>query len=425
MNATALPPLPARTLRGGDVVTDLVPLLEQQRAQTMDLVLQRSQLALHKGMLIIGGAEPQLLDDGVYDVNGAYRLTDQAHRQLAALFDIPWRYYARMLWGGDKEAHNLALLDQNVGSWAGRSSKKVLLRTLWGQDPEYPEAMGLVRAVLSSRYGARDNLPTIMSLLHGMRDGGIAADNIVGCDLSDDRLYVHVVAPEIAVAAPALLASYTPAGRPELPQVWDHGPGAGIVGQGPGQWQDLNPNHVIQAGLVVTNSETGKGKLKVIPRFRILRCMNGLQVTKDAMEKVHLGTDMPEGVVAWSAETEAKYDGLVRSQITDAVRSFLNEEYLAGVVRRLEEEAGVELSNPQETVEQVSTKLGYTEAEKVDVLAHFIKGGQCTAGGVMNAVTRKAQDIEDVDRAHEFEATGIEAMRLAGKLEPAIAAKRN
>lgn len=424
MNAIQLPALPRRTMRGGDLVTDLVPLLEQHRTQTMDLVLSRGQLAMHSGQLIIGGTEPQITEDGVYEVNGAYRLTDQAHRQLAGLFDIPWRYYARMLYGTDNDLHNLSLLDANVGSWANRSSKKVLLRCLWGTDPSHPEAMGIVRAVLSSRYGARDNLPTVMALLHGMRDGGIAADNIVGCDLSDDRLYVHVVAPEIAVAAPTLLASYTPEGRPELPQVWDH-PGAGVVGEGPGEWQDLNPNHVIQAGLVVTNSETGKGKLKVIPRFRILRCMNGLQVTKDAMEKVHLGSDMPEGVVAWSAETEAKYDGLVRSQITDAVRTFLNRDYLAGVVARLEEEAGVELSNPQETIEQVSTKLGYTEAEKVDVLAHFIKGGQCSAGGLMNAVTRKAQDIEDVDRAHDFEATGIDAMRLAGKLEPAIAAKRN
>lgn len=416
--AVQLPPLPPRSLRGGDVVTDLVPLLEQQRAQAMDLVLSRSQLAMHDGMLIVGGAEPQMHEDGVYDVNGAYRLTDNAHRQLAALFDIPWRYYSRMLYGTDKALHNLELLGQNVGSWAGRDPKKVLLRILWGSDPAHPESMGVVRAVLSSRYGARDNLPTVIALLQGMRDGGISAENIVGCDLSDDRLYVHVVAPEIAVAAPALLAGYTPAGRPELPQVFDHGPGAGFA------YVDLNPNHVIQAGLVITNSETGKGKLKVTPRFRILRCMNGLQVTKDAMAKVHLGADMPEGVVVWSEETNARYDGLVRSQITDAVTSFLSEDYLAATVRRLEEEAGVELSNPQETVEQVSTKLGYTDSEKVDVLAHFVKGGQCTAGGVMNAVTRVAQDIDDVDRSHDFEATGIDAMRLAGQLEPAIAAKR-
>lgn len=420
MAAQLMPPVPARSMRGGEIAS-LVLLLEQQRTQTMDLVVSRSQLALHDGMLIIGGTDPQITSDGVYDVNGAYRLTDQAHRQLAGIFDIPWRYYARMLYGTDSELHNLALLDTNVGSWAGRSNKKVLLRTLWGSDPDHPDSCGIVRAVLSSRYGQRDNLPTVMALLTGMRDGGLAADNIIGCDLTDDRLYIHVVAPEIAVAAPALLAGYTPAGR-EAVKVFDHGPGAGVMGVG-GEYVDLNPDHVVQAGLVVTNSETGQGKLKVTPRFRILRCMNGLQVTKDAMEKVHLGSDMPEGVVAWSAETESKYDGLVRSQITDAVRSFLNVEYLEGVVRRLEEEAHVELSNPQETVEQVSTKLGYTEGEKVGILSHFIKGGQCTAGGVMNAVTRLAQDIEDVDRSHEFEATGIEAMRLAGKLEPAIAAR--
>ena len=37
--------------------------------------------------------------------------------------------------------------------------------------------------------------------------------------------------------------------------------------------------------------------------------------------------------------------------------------------------------------------------------AHFIRGGQLTAGGVMQAVTSVAQTLDDADAAHEMEAS--------------------
>lgn len=410
----ALPTLPQRHARNLPVAAmpeqeSLIRILEQQRAQTLDLVVPRSGLRLDQGRLVVHSTQPQLHDDGVYDVNGRYQLTDNAHNQLAAMFDIPLRYYRRM------RDSNVPLLDTSVASWADLDAegKRVLLRLLWGSQPDDDGTVGLCRAVLSDRYGARDNLPTVIAALAGMREAGLSADNIIGCDVSDDRMYLHVVAPEIAIAAPALLANYTPGGRRDFEVMDDH----------KGNTHGLRPEDVIQAGLVITNSETGNGKLAVIPRFRVLRCMNGWQITKDAMTKVHLGGKLDEGAIVWSDETRQKADLLVRSQVKDAVQSFLNVEYLEGVVRRIEEEAQTPLSNPVETIEQVSSKLGYTEHEKASVLSAFIKGGQPTSGGVLQAVTYYSQAIDSVDRAHEFEASGIEAMRLANKLEPAIAAK--
>ena len=48
-------------------------------------------------------------------------------------------------------------------------------------------------------------------------------------------------------------------------------------------------------------------------------------------------------------------------------------------------------------------------------LAHFIRGGQLTAGGVMQAVTSAAQDA-DPDTAYEMEAAALPALRLAAAL---------
>jgi hypothetical protein len=50
------------------------------------------------------------------------------------------------------------------------------------------------------------------------------------------------------------------------------------------------------------------------------------------------------------------------------------------------------------------------------ILSHFIKGGQLTSGGVLQAVSSAAQTIEDVDRAHEFLGTAVDAMKVAARI---------
>ena len=47
------------------------------------------------------------------------------------------------------------------------------------------------------------------------------------------------------------------------------------------------------------------------------------------------------------------------------------------------------------------------------ILGHFIRGGQLTAGGVMQAVTSVAQTLDDADAAHELEAQAVRVLDLA------------
>ena len=71
------------------------------------------------------------------------------------------------------------------------------------------------------------------------------------------------------------------------------------------------------------------------------------------------------------------------------------------------------LADPQHTITVVAKRLSYTQSEQAGILAHFIRGGQVTSGGVLQAVTSYAQEIADVDRANEFAATGVDAMLVA------------
>jgi hypothetical protein len=396
--ATHLPQLPARTMRHGDA-GQLVAMLELHQRQKLDLVMPLPDLTSELGLIKISGRDPVLGDDGVTDVNGAYRFTDMADRQLSQILDIPRRYY--------NKTHEQAVLlfDDNFNHWARHESpeKRVLVRTMYGQDPDYPGTAGIIRAVLSDKYGIRDHLDTVLAGLDGMREAGLAADNIVDCRLSDDRMYVYVDAPEISVMAPELLKGY------RSPYGDGHGTGHGGT--------DAETLPVISAGLVFTNSETGWGATTVKPRLTVRICNNGLTMTRtgEGIRQVHRGMQLDEGQIEYKADTRDAMNTVVTKQMRDAISEWLTKDYVQAAVDRLTENAGVELTTPSETIEVVAKQLSYTEGEKNGILSHFIKGGQLTSGGVMQAVTSWAQEINNVDRAQTFEETGIEAMMIAAR----------
>lgn len=390
MTTTALPPVPARSLRNADI-QDLVALLQTQDRQKLDIVVPASSLRLNGGSLELAGLDPIINDAGVTDVSGLYRPTAKVDADLASLFDIPVKYVRRL------RNDHVGLLDTNINEWADRmTTKRVLVRTLFGSDPAHPESSGVVRAILSDRYGVRDNLDTVLAVLNGMREAGLGATNIRSADLSDDKLYLRVEAPEFNVVADKFLEGYR----------------SPFKGSGHGGAAAENP-YLVHAGILVTNSETGGGAFSITPELRIRICDNGMTINADAMRKVHLGGRLDEGQIQWSTRTQDAANELTKQQVRDAVSSFLNTEYVQGAVAKLEETSGVEVADPAKTIEVVSKQLSFTEDEAKGILDHFIKGGQVTAGGVAQAVTSYAQVIEDVDRANDFAAKGVDAMLIA------------
>jgi hypothetical protein len=148
----------------------------------------------------------------------------------------------------------------------------------------------------------------------------------------------------------------------------------------------------------------------------VLRCTNGLMITKDVLRQVHLGSKLDHGQIKWSDDTQQKTLALVTAQTRDAVATFLDEEYVAGVIEGLSEIAETEVTDPQKTIEFIGKKLLFSEEATAGILTHFIKGGQVTAGGVMQAVTSFAQTVENPDQAFHFESKALEALELAAAI---------
>lgn len=392
-------------------VTDLVQMLKEQHARKLDMVVPASKLSSENAVLRVEGAEPIIEDDGVTSADGYYRPTVVCDEGLAAKLEIPVGYLKRL------RSDRPDIFDANVNGWLNGHAttpgvqsdnpykpdpRSFLLRTF---KAESSEREGVARALLSQNYRIVDNLDVLLAALQGVRDAG-ADVQIDGCDLTERRMYVRIVSPSITALAPTLLKGYRSpfTGDGRLPHA--HGRQLGAPGH-------EYTEDVVFGGFEISNSETGGGAFTITPRLVVLVCRNGLTITRDALRSIHLGGKLDEGAVRWSEDTQRKSLELVTAQARDAVSTFLDTEYMTMVLERIEQESGREIGKPETAIKTIGKTLRYTEAQIDGVLDHFIRGGQVTAGGVLQAVTSFAQTIGDADEAHEFEASAMRAFDLA------------
>lgn len=385
------------TTRNADL-GDLVELLKDQHARKVDMVVPASKVRSDEGVLVVAGADPVITADGVTEGDGRYVPTTVCDDGMAQKLGVPPSYLKRL------RAERPDLFDANVNGWLhGRKAKygllgggqeppqllrdaipgddrSFLLRAFRGDDGD-----GVARAFLSDRYSMMDNLDALTAALDGVRQSGAEVE-ITGADLSDKKMYVRVNAPSVMAYAPELLKDY-------------RSPFTGQTGA---------DNPVVSAGFVISNSEVGAGAFSIVPRITILVCKNGMTMSKDALRAVHLGGKMDEGVIRWSEDTERKTLELITAKARDAVTTFLDVEYMQSVVDSLQDQNG-----PVGKVDHVQTigkRLNFDQTTIDGVLDQFIRGGDMTRFGVVQAITAHAQTVDDADLAYDLEANALNAL---------------
>lgn len=264
---------PMETTTRNATLQDMADLLTKQQADKLDLVVPATSIRSVNGNWVIAGAdqEPFVGDDGpeMRPVAAAFTPTVVADEHLSDKLGIPLAYVRRM------RAERPDLYDANAnGLLHGRrkraadgseeiihrhDSRKFLVRTFRGSDGE----PGVARALLSDRYRTVDNLDVLVAALDGVRDAGVNVE-IDGCDLTDRRMYVRIVAPQVAALAPEFLRDYRSPWGGTNP--WDR-PGGRQHG-----WLTPDEQPVVFAGFVISNSETGGGAFSIIPRLMVKIC---------------------------------------------------------------------------------------------------------------------------------------------------------
>ncbi len=372
------------TLRKAEIDT-LVGLLKDQKAAKYDAVISPTSIRSEGGLIVVkGGGEPILSDDGVTTGDLTFAPTQVFDEGLSDKLSIPRAYLRRL-----RETEGATdLLDANVNTWLDLLGKPWLIRAF--RDTE--GGVGLARAFLSDRYRFTDHLDVLFAALAGLREAGVT-DPLFSVDLSERRMSVKVTAPSIQALAPTLLKDY-------------RSPFTGAAGA---------DNPIVFGGLVISNSETGGGAFSITPRLEVEVCRNGMTLKSDAERHIHLGGRLEEGTIDWSEDTQRKHLELVAARTRDAVATFLSPEYVERKVREIESKSTRPVEAPAKAIEIVAKEVGFTEAEADSILGFFVKGGDATAGGVMQAVTAFAQEVEDPDRACEIEESALDVLAVAAR----------
>ena len=89
------------------------------------------------------------------------------------------------------------------------------------------------------------------------------------------------------------------------------------------------------------------------------------------------------------------------------VEAAVSEATFRQVAQKLQKTRDIRLAgDPVKSVEVLANRYTLNDTERAGVLRHLIVEGDLRVYGRVNAVTHFSQDVEDYDRATEFEALG-------------------
>ncbi len=348
-------------MKNGRSLTDLALEIERQQQAKKDYIVSTDVIEMKSD-----GEGRFSLD--VDAINGTFGIKDTAHDQIGQYTEIPSKYYDRMR----KESPELLTL--NVNHWLHSTPERRMLRTLDGD----------ARAFLSSRYRRIDNAQiaeTVLPIIMQMKGAKVES-----CEITDTKMYLKVINPRIQ--------------------------------------SNVDVGDAVQAGVVISNSEVGRGSVTVSPLIFRLVCSNGMIAQDSQVRRYHIGkeNDVDLDMTVFTDETLEADDRALMLKIRDAVTAAVEQTRFDRLVEQMREakDAKVEARIVPKAVELTSKQFGVTTFESEGVLGHMIGDGELSLYGLANAITRHAQDVQSYDRSTELEATGYRVLTIAPQLWKSI-----
>jgi hypothetical protein len=356
-------------MKQGKSIVELAQEIERQSKARVDVIADTRQIEMtDNGRLRV----PQL-----QQVADVLPITEHAHDQIGARVNIPAKYYDRM------RAEAPDLLAANVNRWLKQNPEKRMLRTMDGK----------LRAFLSNRYQRIDNNHVAEAVLPVLAE--VPGIRFASAEITESRLYIKAITSAVQETVPG----------------------------------SRRTGDFVQAGVLVTNSEIGLGALHVKPFMEFLVCTNGM-VRDDIKRRFnHVGKQQQiiedAETIDYSDTTRRLEDLAVLSKVRDVVRAALDETKFRETVARLGETTTQRIEgDPVGAIEVLANSFGMIEQEKSSVLRHLIEGADLSRFGLIQAVTRTANDLPSYDRATQFEAFGGTLLALPNTDWKAIANAR-
>ena len=347
-------------MKEGKTLQALAIEIKRQQAEAKDFLADTSIVTMESD-----SSSTRLSLNG----SSTFGITDIAHGQIGDFCQIPSKYYDKM------RAASPSLLATNVNHWLhtapqGDAPAQKMVRTLDGN----------VRAFLSNRYRRIDNVQVaetvlpIISEMHGAE--------VKSCELTERKMYLKVVNPRLTT--------------------------------------EIRKGDVVQAGIVISNSEVGLGSVNVSPLIYRMVCSNGMIAQDSSVRKYHIGrvneSDYDMGI--FRDDTIAADDVAFLKKVRNAVYAAVEQAVFEQVVSRMREATEARIDNGSmvpKVIELTAKDYSITQSESEGVLGHLIEGGDLSLYGVSNAITRYAQDVKSYDRSTELEMIGYRVLTMPKK----------
>lgn len=302
-----------------------------------------------------------------------------AHGQLANYLGVPKAFYDHVQRNTgtirDPNDPSVALYDTMINGLLRSCPPEDtrLVRTLFGQ----------ARGFLSDRYRQMDNLEILTRLLPVIQGLPAVDWNQSSLQVTDQKMYLQLV----DTAKPKILKAGT----------------------------HFKTDDVLQRGVVITNSEVGLGSFSVQPLVFRQVCSNGLVITEYAQRKFHVGgKNSGDAGIVWQSDTQKARNETTILEMRDLMMTAMSDEFLDKIASRIEEAAGVKIKGTQvePVIKNVTERFRLSQDEGSAMQGHFIEGGDLNLWGLVNSITRAAQDVESYDRSVELQAIGGNILAL-------------
>ena len=345
-------------MKMGRTLTEMAVELDRQRSAKKDYLIDTRSLVIDPAN---NGFQLTLQGEGQNIILG---VNEVAHEQIGSYTGIPARYYDKM------RNENPELLATNVNSWFQKDPDVRMVRSL----------DGTARAFLSDRYRRIDNFEVAESVLPVIAD--MEEARVESCEVTDNRMYLKVVNPRLQ--------------------------------------KEVSVGDIVQSGILITNSEVGRGSLSIQPLVYRLVCSNGMVVNDgQRMRKYHVGRNGMYGTMddysLYADDTLIADDKALMLKIRDTVRAAVDEVRFAKIVKQMQDakDAKITTTNIPKMIELVGSDFKFSQNEREGILNHLIRDGEFSLYGLSNAVTRTAQDVDSYDRSTDMEGIGYTILGMS------------
>ena len=371
-----------------------VNLMLQNEYNDEALSAQVDALARLKNDVVLDTRDTLLFDGGSMLAlrDSHYATTDHALSNIGNHLGIPMSYIEKLrdrARNGDNSLRDQmhSLIDHNFNSLlhnpTGKSPTRLFRTYRSGIDAHGRNVTQSVRSAHSNAYMIFDHDHVLRYVKMALKTlSQRHAIKFVSNGLTDSRLYIKIVFPDMQAEVKAK-------------QVGD----------------------VVEAGIIISNSEIGMGSFVVRQFINRLVCTNGMVLPDYAggMSRRHVGQRHDIGTVNLQRDTIVAQQVALGKTLRDNVINCVNEDRFKAVISKYNESAEDMAGErePEDAMQSLGKKFGLTDEEVKRATRALISDNDYSRWGFANAVTGLAHKETNYDRATQLQELGGNVIQLS------------